>query len=87
MLERAKWDIAGAYLADWVSYETRPDIAFNDSWLDVDFPKFDPLGTDPHPDWLKTQTAIVTKTVDGRGAFRHDWRGNPEFRLPRRPAG
>ena len=64
VLERAKWDIAGAYLADWISYETRPDIAFHDTWLDVSFPNFDPLGKDPHPDWLKTESATVTKTIE-----------------------
>ena len=64
VMERAKWDIAGAYLADWISYESRPDIDIHDTWLDVAFPRFDPLGKDPHPDWIRTQSATVTKTIE-----------------------
>ena len=64
VMARAKWDIAGAYLADWISYESRPDIDIHDKWLDVGFPRFDPLGNDPHPDWLTTRSATVTKTVE-----------------------
>ncbi len=64
VLDRAKWDIAGNYLADWVSYESRPDIEINDTWLDIAFPRFDPLGSDPHPDWLTSQSGVVTKTIE-----------------------
>jgi len=59
VLVRADWSIAGAYLADWVSYESRPDIGFRDTHLDVKFPRFDPFGENPVVDWLTVETAKV----------------------------
>jgi len=60
IIQRGNWDIAGSYLADWVSYEVRPDIAYEDGYLEIDFPRFSPLGEDPKPDWLVTEEAEVT---------------------------
>lgn len=65
VFQRGNWDIAGSYLADWISYEVRPDIAYQDGYLEVEFPRFSPLGSDPKPDWLMTEQAevtVVTKT-------------------------
>jgi len=62
-----RWDIAGSYLADWVSYESRPDIAFEDGYLEVVFPRFDPMGNDPDPDWLVSETATVQRAVSDAG--------------------
>ena len=55
-LERADWSIAGSYLADWVSWESRPDVEFEDGGaLDVRFPRFDAGGSaDELPEWLTT---------------------------------
>lgn len=64
----AKWDIAGAYLADWVSYEVRPDIDFEGNHLTIGFPRFDPLGPNADPDWLRRERAVVTKTVVSNAA-------------------
>lgn len=63
VLAKADWAIAGNYLADWVSYESRPDVKFKPGYLKVSFPRYDPLGPDPHPDWLSTEKAVVSKTV------------------------
>jgi phosphonate transport system permease protein len=54
VLSGANWGIAGAYLADWVSYESRPDIEIGkDGKLRVVFNRADPAGmNDPRPDWL-----------------------------------
>jgi len=60
VFQRGSWDIAGSYLADWVSYEVRPDIVYHDGYLEVEFPKYSPLGSDPKPDWLVTENAEVT---------------------------
>lgn len=57
----AKWDIAGAYLADWVSYEVRPNIDLREDHLEVKFTRFDPLGPNGNPDWLARETAMVAK--------------------------
>ena len=60
IMQRGSWDIAGSYLADWISYEVRPDIVFHDGYLEVEFQKYSPLGSDPKPDWLATEKAEVT---------------------------
>lgn len=60
VIQRGSWDIAGSYLADWISYEVRPDIVYHDGYLEVEFPKYSPLGSDPKPDWLVTEDAEVT---------------------------
>ncbi len=62
-LERANWELAGAYLADWVSYEIRPDIEFEEGYLQVTYPRFSPLGDNPNPEWITTETALVTISV------------------------
>ncbi|MCY0095594.1 phosphonate ABC transporter, permease protein PhnE [Hoeflea ulvae] len=68
VMQRGSWDIAGSYLADWVSYEVRPDIGYHDGYLDVEFPRFSPLGSDPKPDWLVTDLAEVTVQAEARAA-------------------
>lgn len=60
VFQRGSWDIAGSYLADWISYEVRPDIVYHDGYLEVEFPKYSPLGSNPRPDWLVTEVAEVT---------------------------
>jgi phosphonate transport system permease protein len=59
----ANWDIAGAYLADWVSYEERPDIKIAPDGMTVTFPNNSALGDDPQPDWLKKEEKTVTRVV------------------------
>ncbi|MBX3530349.1 MAG: phosphonate ABC transporter, permease protein PhnE [Rhizobiaceae bacterium] len=72
----ARWEIAGAYLADWVSYESRPNVRFQGDSLRVSFPRFDPMGRNPDPDWLeRTSSAsgeVVRAVVDMSGAGRID---------------
>lgn len=63
VLGTANWGIAGAYLADWVSYEERPDIHIAPEGMTVTFPRNSSLGKDPKPDWLKTDEATVTRIV------------------------
>ena len=50
VLQQANWRLAGAYLADWVSYEIRPDIEFGDGYLTIGYSKFSELGAHPNPD-------------------------------------
>ena len=57
------WNIAGNYLADWVSYEARPDIEYDGDYLDVAFPRFSPLGKDPDPAWISKTTQTVQREV------------------------
>ena len=58
------WNIAGTYLADWVSYEVRPDIEYRDGEIEVTFPRFSPLGETPDPDWIETERGEVTVIVE-----------------------
>jgi phosphonate transport system permease protein len=64
VLGTANWGIAGAYLADWVSFEERPDILITPYGMKVVFPKNSALGDDPQPDWLKKDETTVTRTVE-----------------------
>lgn len=59
------WGIAGSYLADWVSYETRPNIDFRDDGATVSYPRFSAYNVDRHPDWL-TLTPAVGERVYAR---------------------
>jgi phosphonate transport system permease protein len=57
------WTIAGSYLADWVSYEERPDIKIRpDGYMTVTFPNNSGLGADPKPEWLKKDESSITRT-------------------------
>ncbi|AWC22811.1 Phosphate-import permease protein PhnE [Aminobacter sp. MSH1] len=75
------WGIAGTYLADWVSYEVRPQIDFRDDRLDISYPRFASYRADRHPEWLsfdppaataaapaanKAAASLVTVEIDGR---------------------
>jgi phosphonate transport system permease protein len=72
-MTQANWGIAGNYLADWVSYEIRPefDIA-PDGALTISYPRFDPIGPNPNPDWIETRRETLTRslpaTVNGAAA-------------------
>ena len=63
------WGIAGYYLADWISYEARPNIEYDGDYLRVEFPRFSPLGEKPEPAWLhktsKTVEREITVEIDG----------------------
>ncbi len=59
-LEQANWHIAGSYLADWVSYEARPDVEFEGGYFEITYPRFSPLGDNPKPEWIKTRVSTVT---------------------------
>lgn len=67
VIANAKWDIAGAYLADWVSYEIRPNIDLRDDHLEVTFTRFDPLGPNGNPDWLVREKAMVLRGAASTG--------------------
>ena len=64
VLGNASWDIAGTYLADWVSYEERPDIRVGEDGLRITFPNNSSLGDDPQPEWLKKEETTITRVVE-----------------------
>lgn len=66
VLSRANWSIAGAYLAQWVSYEVRPEFRIApDGSMRLNYGRHSPLGDDPRPDWvtLETEARAVTRPV------------------------
>jgi phosphonate transport system permease protein len=63
VVANGRWDIASAYLADWVSYEVRPRIEYEDGYLDILFSRGDPLGENGNPDWLVKERAMVQSRV------------------------
>lgn len=63
VFSNANWGIAGSYLADWVSYEARPDIRFEQGNLRLFFPNFGPYPDGHVPEWIEADKKIVTQTV------------------------
>ncbi|HEU4985609.1 MAG TPA: phosphonate ABC transporter, permease protein PhnE [Rhizobiaceae bacterium] len=63
VVSNGNWDIAGNYLADWISYEIRPEIEFKNGYLEISFPRNSALGSNPNPDWLTRETAMVERAV------------------------
>ena len=71
VLHNANWSLAGTYLADWVSYEVRPDIRMDDhGTMQIVYPRFSPLGNNPNPDWLVAERKTVTRTIETPAASR-----------------
>lgn len=65
VLGTANWGIAASYLADWISYEVRPDIVVRaDGTMQIEFSRYDPLGPDPHPAWLEAERKTIARTVE-----------------------
>jgi phosphonate transport system permease protein len=53
VLATSNWQMAGGYLIQWVTYENRPTVTIDaDGAMHVDFPRFDPIGPNPKPDWM-----------------------------------
>ena len=65
VLANGNWGMAGIYLADWVSYETRPRIAFTPEGLEVKYTRFSAYNAERHPDWVELQD-IRSPGVVGR---------------------
>ncbi|RUY34115.1 phosphonate ABC transporter, permease protein PhnE [Mesorhizobium sp. M7A.F.Ca.US.001.04.1.1] len=67
VLANGNWGIAGVYLADWVSYEVRPNIEFGDDRLKLSYPRYSAYRVDRQPDWLRLQDLVepgVARRVD-----------------------
>ncbi|KKB84149.1 phosphonate ABC transporter permease [Devosia limi DSM 17137] len=52
-LGQGKWERAGIYMADWVSWEAQPRFRFQpDGSIAIEHQRFSPLGENPDPDWM-----------------------------------
>lgn len=64
VLGTANWNIAGTYLADWVSYEIRPEVKIApDGAMKLTYPRFSPLGPNAEPDWVEIERGTMTRTT------------------------
>lgn len=61
VLGTANWKLGANYLADWVSYEIRPNIALKPNWLEITYSRFSPLGENPNPDWVIKTDKLIEK--------------------------
>ena len=68
VLQQANWRLAGAYLADWVSYEIRPDIELKDGYLTIGYSRFSELGSHPNPAWVIKEMATIDRQVEVKPA-------------------
>ncbi len=64
VLAEGRWERAGAYMADWVSYTVRPTLRFKEGATTVTYPRFNVLGDNPNPDWItRIDAATVAVTI------------------------
>lgn len=69
VISNARGDLAYLYLADWFSYEVRPDINLDRyGTMKIEFPRYSPLGDDPHPEWIKASEETVTRKTEAPAA-------------------
>ena len=65
VLGNARWQIAGAYLADWVSWEAQFEVEIEpQNAMQVVWPRFSPMGEHPDPDWLRAERETRTFAVE-----------------------
>ena len=68
VLGNGNWGIAGIYLADWVSYETRPNVEFGHGSVEVSYSRFSAYRPDRQPDWVRLEQ-VTAPGVAGRVAM------------------
>lgn len=76
LFQGGKWERGASYMADWISYEIRPQLKYNNDKIDVTFGRFDPIGPNPNPDWI---------TGKGTGEVAVEF-GSPQKTLTMTPA-
>jgi phosphonate transport system permease protein len=93
LLQGGQWERGAASMADWISYEIRPQIKFSGERVDVSFARFDPIGPNPKPDWITGQgTREVTvqfgtaKSLSVSSTAYVVRVGDAEYRIVRTPA-
>ncbi|GMB79978.1 phosphonate ABC transporter, permease protein PhnE [Shinella zoogloeoides] len=69
VLGNANWNLAGTYLADWVSYEVRPEVTIApDGAMKLTYPRFSPLGPNATPDWVEIERGTMTRAAPAAGS-------------------
>lgn len=69
LISEAHWERFGIYMSQWVSYDVQPEFRIkDDGTIQTRYPRFSPLGDDPHPDWVKNNAdGSITVLVNGTG--------------------
>jgi phosphonate transport system permease protein len=62
ILGGANWTRGGTEIAEWFSWQSRPDVAVVNGTMNVKWPPYDPLGPAPSPDWVRKDGEAVTVT-------------------------
>ncbi|NLS01840.1 phosphonate ABC transporter, permease protein PhnE [Rhizobium sp. P32RR-XVIII] len=66
MIAEAHWERVGIYLSQWVSYDVQPEFRISGDKITIKYPRFSPLGDDPHPDWVvNNPDGSLTVSVSG----------------------
>ena len=63
----AHWERVNIYLRQWISYDVQPEFRLSGSEIKIRYPRFSPLGDDPHPTWV-VNNADGGMTVDVSGS-------------------
>ncbi|MFC5760151.1 phosphonate ABC transporter, permease protein PhnE [Rhizobium sp. GCM10022189] len=69
LVAEAHWERFGIYMSQWVSYDVQPEFRIeDDGTIQTRYPRFSPLGDDPHPDWVKANAdGSIMVVVSGSG--------------------
>ena len=63
VIRSGHWERAGLFLSDWISWNATVEFRTAGGTVTPRYPKFSPLGDDPHPDWV-TANADGTTTIE-----------------------
>jgi phosphonate transport system permease protein len=61
----AHWERVGIFLSQWISYDVQPEFRLSGNDISIHYPRFSPLGDDPHPDWVGQNTDGSVKVAVG----------------------
>ncbi|MFS8115607.1 phosphonate ABC transporter, permease protein PhnE, partial [Rhizobium jaguaris] len=68
VIAEAHWERVGIYLSQWISYDVQPEFRISGDKISVKYPRYSPLGDDPHPDWVTNNPdGSLTVSVSGTG--------------------
>ncbi len=67
VIAAAHWERMGIYLSQWISYDVTAEFRLDQASIETRYPSNSPLGDDPHPDWVRTDT-FGRWTVEIEGA-------------------
>lgn len=68
VIRSGHWERAGLFLSDWISWNATAEFRTSGGAVTPRYPKFSPLGDDPHPDWVIVNAdGTTTIEVAGKG--------------------